>query len=106
MPKTVTNAQLPTRLKVYRRPGAVGRTNLPEITFPPYGARLILFGEDSLVVKVDRGVAPFTWLANGVPVVVESFERQADVDIPGPGFLSISVIDATGYSQAVRVIID
>ena len=103
---TVTNAQLPTRLKVYRRPGSVGRTNLPEITFPPDGARLVLFGEDSLVAKVDRGVAPFTWLANGVPVVVESFERQADVKIPGPGFLSISVIDATGYSQAVRVIID
>ena len=102
---TVTNDALPVRLKVFRRPGAVGKQNLPEITFPPDGARLVLV-DDGIVAKVAQGVPPFTWLANGNPVVVGSYDRQADVDIPGPGFLSISVIDAMGQSQAVRVIIE
>ncbi len=103
---TVTNAQLPTQLKTYRKPGSRAVDTLPEITFPPSGARLVLVGEDGIVAKVDRGVPPFSWLANGKPVVVESFERQADIDVPGPGFLSITVIDAMGQSQAVRVVIE
>jgi penicillin-binding protein 1C len=103
---TVTNDQLPSRLKVYRRPGSVTSENTPEITFPPNGASLVLVKDDVLVAKVDRGVAPFTWLANGKPVVTKSYERQADVEVSGPGFLSISVIDATGQSQAVRIVVE
>ena len=103
---TVSNEQLPKRLRVYRKPGSVRPVNDPEITFPPSGARLILVDEMGIVVKVDKGVPPFTWLANGEPVVIESFERQAEVEVPGPGFLSITVIDATGTSQAVRVLVE
>lgn len=103
---TVTTEQLPTRLKQYRKPGSLAAKNVPEITFPPHGSRLVVVGEDGIVAKVDRGVPPFTWLANGKPVVVETFERQADVEVLGPGFLSITVIDALGQSQAVRVVVE
>lgn len=103
---TVGHDMLPSKLWECRKPGTIGVETTPEITFPPNGARLVLFGDDSLAAKVDRGVPPFTWLANGEPVVVESYDRQADVAIPGPGFLSISVIDALGASQAVRVVIE
>lgn len=103
---TVANAELPVRLQVYRKPGVAAQQNTPEITFPPNGARMVLVGDDVIVAKVDRGVPPFTWLANGEPVVVESYEREADVIVPGSGFLSISVIDAQGASQAVRVLVE
>lgn len=103
---TVAQDQLPPRLRVFRKRGSLTDQNQPDITFPPDGARLLLIEDDVLVAKIERGVAPFTWLANGTPVVVGSFERQADVPIPGPGFLTLSVIDAVGVSDFVRVIIE
>lgn len=103
---TGTTDALPQSLQHFRPRGWTGPQTGPEITFPPDGARLALGGEQVLVAKVDRGVPPFTWLANGVPVAVAHFERQVVLDAPGAGFLALSVIDATGVSQAVRVTLD
>jgi penicillin-binding protein 1C len=101
---TVSNAELPYNLRVFRRPGSLAMLDSqPEITFPPDGARIFVGATPQLVAKVDRGIPPFTWLANGVPVTVGSYERQVDLPISGPGFLSIAVIDATGFSRAVQV---
>lgn len=103
---TVSTDQLPTGLQQFRKPGVLDGRDRPEITFPPDGAHIALGGDPVLVVKVDRGVPPFTWLANGVPVEVGSFERQVELDTKGVGHLALSVIDATGVSQAVRVFIE
>ncbi|WP_069298722.1 penicillin-binding protein 1C [Neptunicoccus sediminis] len=103
---TGTTETLPQSLQYFRPRGQIGLQTGPEITFPPDGARLALGGEQVFVAKVDRGVPPFTWLANGVPVAVAHFERQVVLDAPGAGFLALSVIDATGVSQAVRVTLD
>ncbi|PLS23077.1 penicillin-binding protein 1C [Neptunicoccus cionae] len=103
---TVTTEALPQTLQSFRPRGQIGRHAGPRITFPPDGARLTLGADPELVAKVDRGVPPFTWLANGVPVAVGHFERQVVLDAPGAGFLLLSVIDATGVSQGVRVTLD
>lgn len=103
---TVSTDQLPARLQQFHRPGVLNGTDQPEITFPPDGARISLGGDPVLVAKVDRGVPPFTWLANGVPVEVGSFERQVELETSGAGHLALSVIDATGFSQAVQVFIE
>ena len=56
-----------------------------------------------VVVKVRDGVPPFTWMANGLPVLVGERRRQSVLPAPGPGFLSLSVIDATGASARTEV---
>ncbi|MBS9718309.1 penicillin-binding protein 1C [Pseudohalocynthiibacter aestuariivivens] len=96
----VGNADLPQPLQRFRSRTAVFEpdNNAPKLAFPPDGAVLDL--SDTLVVKVRNGLAPFTWLMNGQPVVVSTYERQSQIPLAGPGFLHLSVIDAEG--QAAR----
>jgi penicillin-binding protein 1C len=56
-----------------------------------------------LVVRVQNGVAPFTWLADGLPVAIASHDRQEVLPMPGPGFVNLSVIDGQGRSAGVSV---
>jgi penicillin-binding protein 1C len=56
-----------------------------------------------LVLKVAEGTPPFTWLADGRPVAVASHERQEAVTGIGPGFVTLSVIDAEGRSAGASV---
>jgi penicillin-binding protein 1C len=58
---------------------------------------------DGLLVRVRGGVAPYTWLADGVPVRVGLAAREAVIALPGPGFITLSVIDATGRSARSKV---
>jgi len=105
---TVSNAELPAQLQNFRAANAVfAALDAPEIAFPPNGATVDL-GMDTqtnamLVVKVRGGTPPFTWLADGVPVVIGWRDRQAELPLTGPGFLNLSVIDARGLSQAAQV---
>lgn len=102
---TVSNSELPKPLRKFRREGDFFRIKkLPEITFPPNGAR-VLIGADPLVVKVNKGVPPFTYLANGTPVRVRSFDRVTEIEGLSRGKVAISVIDATGASGRVEVTI-
>ncbi|AMY70343.1 penicillin-binding protein 1C [Frigidibacter mobilis] len=57
----------------------------------------------ALVVKVRGGEPPFTWLANGAPVLLADRAREAAIPLDGPGFVTLSVIDARGRSAAVTV---
>ncbi|MCP5074751.1 MAG: penicillin-binding protein 1C [Rhodobacteraceae bacterium] len=107
----VSNAELPVPLRYFRTGGVLAsRLNNPKIAFPPDGARIdlgALAGEEAfLALKVRDGAPPFTWLANGRPVEVASFERQAIFAPDGPGHLSISVIDSRGQSQQVDVVLE
>ncbi|MBV0913405.1 penicillin-binding protein 1C [Anianabacter salinae] len=101
----VTNAELPQPLRRFRGRGAAfADAGGPEVAFPPHGARLA--AGDALVLKVRDGRAPFTWLADGRPVVTGSFERQAFVPVPGRGFVTLSVIDAEGRAARSTVRLD
>ena len=100
---TVSHADLPYPLRKFRRKGALDITQThPRITFPPDGAQVFV-GSDPLVVKVANGVPPFTWLANGRPVQVSTYDRTSMIDASDPGHLAISVIDATGASERVEI---
>lgn len=103
----VSNGQLPTPLRAFRPRNAIfdATRGAPELAFPPDGARLAVDGS-SMVVKVREGRPPFTWLANGMPVLTQSHERSAMIDIPGPGFLTLSVIDADGKAARSHVRLD
>lgn len=100
----VSNAQLPPPLKYFRSRDAAFKApaDAPSVAFPPQGAKVELNAGD-LLVKVQNGVPPFTWLADGRPVAVASHERQEVVKMAGPGFVNLSVIDAKGRSARVSV---
>lgn len=99
----VSNAELPQPLQRFRsRAAAFQVADAPEMTFPPDGAEVERL-DGSVLVKVQGGQAPFTWLADGVPLVVQGRARQAMLPLPGLGFVTLSVIDAAGQSARARV---
>jgi len=55
------------------------------------------------MVRVEGGTAPFTWLADGLPLVTAERAREVVLPIGGAGFLTLSVIDAEGRSARSRV---
>jgi penicillin-binding protein 1C len=102
----VANAELPVPLQRFRSRSAVfeAAADAPAVAFPPDGAEVELLPA-GLKVRVTGGTAPFTWLADGVPVIVGSDAREAMLALPGMGFVTLSVIDAEGRSarSSVRV---
>jgi penicillin-binding protein 1C len=46
---------------------------------------------------------PFTWLWNGAPVSTANRDRQMTLDLAGPGFGELTVIDAMGRAARIRV---
>ena len=100
----VANAELPQPLQRFRSRLAAfeAAADAPAVAFPPDGAEVELLAA-GLKVKVAGGTAPFTWLADGVPVVVGLDAREAMLAMPGAGFVTLSVIDAEGRSDRVQV---
>ncbi|NJM82192.1 MAG: penicillin-binding protein 1C, partial [Tabrizicola sp.] len=74
----------------------------PAVAFPPDGAEVELLPA-GLLVRVRGGTAPFTWMADGVPLIVADREREAMLTLPGAGFVTLSVIDAEGRSARAKV---
>lgn len=99
----ISNADLPQPLQRFRPRGTlIADGDAPVVAFPPDGAEVELL-DGALMVKVSGGKAPFTWLADGMPVVVQDRGRQALLTLPGKGFVRLSVIDATGRSARAQV---
>jgi penicillin-binding protein 1C len=100
----------PLRRFGHGRSGGALREAAPEIAFPPDGARieLGLQGGDaaSLALKVRSGTPPFTWLANGAPVAVSEFGRDASWRPAGRGFVELLVLDANRRAARARVFVD
>ncbi|SEQ17560.1 penicillin-binding protein 1C [Thalassovita taeanensis] len=78
------------------------QADAPKLIFPPDGAELPLEG-GALTVKLRDGVPPFTWLADGTPVLTGAHGRQAVLQGIGAGFVTLSVIDAQGRSDRVHL---
>lgn len=100
----VSNAQLPQPLQRFRSRDAAFEAppDAPMVAFPPDGAEVELLN-GALLVRVRGGVAPFTWLANGAPVLLGQASRESLLPLAGPGFLTLSVIDAAGQSARAAV---
>ncbi|HEV7345648.1 MAG TPA: penicillin-binding protein 1C [Devosia sp.] len=108
----VSNSELPAPLQRFRHPDEdlVARVAAPEIAFPGDGVDVDLglaAGEGSpLMVKVRNGVPPFTFFANGAPFGRAEFARQSLWEPDGPGFVTLSVVDAEGRADTVRVFLN
>ena len=55
------------------------------------------------MVKLRDGVPPFTVLANGVPLLNGVYRREITVPLIEAGFSELSVIDAQGRADRVRI---
>lgn len=106
------NPDLPAPLRRFRHPNEdmVARVASPEIAFPSDGVDVdlgLVDGSDaSLVVKVRNGVPPFTFFANGAPFGRSQFARQDTWSPDGPGYVTLSVVDAQGRADTVRVFLN
>ena len=100
----VSRSQLPLPLKTFRERGGVLAGTKPQIAFPPDGAKVQTDGP--IVARIRDGAAPFTWLADNVPIAVNSHDREQQIEVMGRGFLSITVIDSAGQSTRTRVFVN
>jgi len=100
-----STARLPPPL---RQIGDTILTSGPRIAFPPAGARLALGSGKAaeVILKVRDGKPPFTWFANGAPIVWEPYAHSARWCPSGPGFVTLAVVDADGRSNRVRVFLE
>jgi penicillin-binding protein 1C len=100
----VANAQLPQPLQRFRSRGAAFEVarDAPAVAFPPDGAEVERLPE-GVMVRVEGGKAPFTWLADGSPIVTGERSREVVLPLLGAGFTTLSVIDAEGRSARARV---
>jgi penicillin-binding protein 1C len=99
----VSNPQLPQPLQAFRRrDAAFAVAEGPAVAFPPDGAEVEMLPQ-GLKVRVAGGTGPFTWMADGVPVSVAVDAREVMLALPGAGFVTLSVIDATGRSARATV---
>lgn len=100
----VSNAELPQPLQKFRNRNAAFQPDkdAPAVAFPPDGAEVEML-RDGLLVRVSGGKAPYTWLANGVPVAVSLGSRETMLSSLGRGFITLSVIDAEGRSARTKV---
>jgi penicillin-binding protein 1C len=75
------------------------------IAVPPDGTRVAVeAGADGgLALKASGGAPPFTWLADGLPVVTGEVRREVYWERPGKGFARLSVIDAKGATASASV---
>ena len=107
-----SNAKLPGPLRRFRSPDddKVASDPAPEIAFPADGVDVDLGltsgAELPLVVKIRNGVPPFTFFANGAPFGRSEFARQDSWTPDGPGFVTLSVVDAEGRSASAKVFLD
>ncbi|MGL4488346.1 MAG: penicillin-binding protein 1C [Rhizobiaceae bacterium] len=87
------------------------KSEAPEIVFPPNGSRVELaLGADGsklpLVLKLNGGKAPYRWLANGVPLTDVARRRTQHWTPDGAGFSELTVIDANGKADSVKLFVN
>jgi penicillin-binding protein 1C len=110
VPEDLHKAPLPATLVHFDRPTASRKSVSapPAILFPPDGASIaraksIGGALRPVVLKLQGGTAPFSWLVDGKPVAATRRQRQIAWIPDGEGFSTVTVIDAQGRSDTVRV---
>jgi len=106
-----TTQTLPAPLRTFRVAGNATEPDpdTPEIAYPLDGVSVdlgIREGDpEPLMIKVRNGVPPFTFFVNGAPIARAPFARQETWQPDGAGFVTLSVVDATGKSDRVTVFV-
>jgi penicillin-binding protein 1C len=107
-----STAALPAPLRHFRAPGepTVIDRDTPEIAYPQDGVMVDLGIKDGdpspLMIKVRNGAPPFTFFVNGAPIARVPFARSETWQPDGPGFVTLSVVDADGKSDRVTVFVE
>jgi penicillin-binding protein 1C len=102
-------AKLPPPLKRFASRTSAGEAMAPKvhIVFPPNGASLELSGSDDaldpIAIKIAGGTPPLNVLANGLPLPARKSARTLFFAPDGPGFVRLTVTDATGAADSVMV---
>lgn len=94
---------LPEPLKRFRPRGTLVAEDQPRLAFPPDGA--VLAGP-SFPAKVRDGTAPFTWLANGRPLITANRTRDILIEGLESGLTELAVIDSRGQVARVQITLD
>jgi penicillin-binding protein 1C len=104
-----TTAKLPPPLKRFASRASAGEAMTPkvQIVFPPNGASVELSGPagvlDPIAIKIAGGTPPLNVLANGLPLPAKRSARTVFYAPDGPGFVRLTVTDATGAADSVVV---
>jgi penicillin-binding protein 1C len=103
-------AKLPPPLQRFTSFADAGEAMAPKvhIVFPPNGASLELSGADGeqhnpIAVKIAGGTPPLNVLLNGMPIAGKKNARTLFFAPDGPGFVRLTVTDATGAADSVVV---
>jgi penicillin-binding protein 1C len=106
----VATAKLPPPLRRFASRANAGEAMTPglRIVFPPHGAHLELSrseseGLDPIAVKIAGGTPPLNILLNGMPLDAKQSARTLFFAPDGPGFVRLTVTDATGEADSVVV---
>lgn len=99
-----TTADLPPPLRHarVRKVGPVAdRGGKFRIAYPPKGAVVDLGMSDGgnpmpLIVKLEGGARPYSWLVNGAPVDAPAFRKQLVLSPRSAGYTRVAVVDANG----------
>jgi len=101
---------VPATLVRFDRPRGPKRiaSAAPAIVFPPDGASVARATSAAgdlrpVVLKLQGGTAPFTWLVDGRPVGSSVRQRQIAWMPAGTGYSTLTVIDGQGRADMVRV---
>ena len=103
-----TSAKLPPPLKHFAASERIGEGGGPglHILFPPDGARIELTAGNArpapVPLKLAGGIAPLTVLVNGNPAPTQ-VRQNLFFQPQGPGFARVTVIDASGAVDSVRI---
>lgn len=84
---------------------ALASTALPEnslrLLFPPPDA--VLSGDGPITLRAMGGRRPLTFMVDGAPLPAEPARRQTGWQPPGPGFYTLTVLDADGSAARAPV---
>jgi penicillin-binding protein 1C len=105
-----SSAKLPPPLKRFAPHDSAGEAMTPkvQIVFPPNGASLELShavgrAPDPIAIKIAGGTPPLNVLLNGMPLPGKKNTRTLFFEPDGPGFVRLTVTDATGAADSVVV---
>jgi penicillin-binding protein 1C len=105
-----TTAKLPPPLRRFASHESAGEAMAAKvrIVFPPNGASLELARADGdkldpVAIKIAGGTPPLNVLMNGLPLDARKSARTLFFEPDGPGFVRLTVTDATGAADSVVV---
>ena len=105
-----SSAKLPPPLRRFTPRDSMGAAMTPkvQIVFPPNGASLELshaagHALDPIAIKITGGTPPLNVLLNGMPIPGKKNTRTLFFEPDGPGFVRLTVTDATGAADSVVV---